>query len=67
MFTGFALSAAGFVPNEVQSEEVKLWMRGLIALVPLGCFVFGILVFSRYRLTEDEHRRIRAELEARAR
>ena len=66
MFTGFALSATGFVPNEVQSAETQLWMRALIALVPFGCFVFGILVFSRYRLSEAEHAKIRAELAARS-
>ncbi len=66
MFTGFALSAAGFVPNEVQTPETRLWMRGLISLVPLGCFIFGILVFSRYSLSEAEHARIRSELAARS-
>ena len=27
MLTGFALGAAGFVPNEVQSAETRFWMR----------------------------------------
>ena len=65
MFTGFALQQSGFVPNEVQSEGTKLAMRALIALVPLGCFVFGAAIFSRFRLTGAEHARIRAELDAR--
>jgi GPH family glycoside/pentoside/hexuronide:cation symporter len=65
MLTGFALSLSGFVPNEAQSEETKLAMRSLIALVPLACFIVGAAIFSRFRLTGEEHARIRAELDAR--
>ncbi len=66
MFTGFALSAAGFVPNEVQTEETRFWMRALIGLVPFGCFLVGMIVFSRYRLTESVHADIRARLDERS-
>ena len=66
MLTGFALGAAGFVPNEVQSDQTQFWMRALIGLVPFGCFAFGIAVFSRYRLSEVEHAKIRATLDERS-
>lgn len=65
MLTGLALQQAGFVPNIEQTETTKLIMRALIALVPLGCFVVGAAIFSRFRLTEAEHARIRVELDAR--
>lgn len=66
MLTGLALQQVGFEPNVEQSETTKLVMRSLIALVPFGCFVVGAGIFSRFRLTEDVHARIRAELDARA-
>ncbi len=65
MLTGLALQQVGFEPNVEQGDTTKLVMRSLIALVPLGCFVVGAAIFSRFRLTEDVHAAIRAELDAR--
>ena len=65
MLTGLALQASGFVPNEAQSEETQLVMRALIALVPMGCFIAGAAIFSRFRLSEAEHAEIRRALDAR--
>lgn len=65
MATGIALDQVGFVQNAAQTEEVKFAMRALIGLVPFGCFAVGMLIFSRYSLTEATHARIREQIEAR--
>jgi GPH family glycoside/pentoside/hexuronide:cation symporter len=66
MATGFALSLFGFEPNVEQTETAKLALRVLFSLLPLFSYLIGALVFLRFRLTETEHRRIRAALDARA-
>lgn len=62
--TGASLQWVGFVPNVEQTEEVRLMMRSLNGLVPLACIIVGAAIFSRFRLTEREHARIRAALDA---
>ena len=64
--TGFALSLFGFEPNVEQGEAMKLTLRVLFSLLPLSTYLIGVVLFLRFRFTEDEHRRIRAELDARA-
>jgi GPH family glycoside/pentoside/hexuronide:cation symporter len=64
---GQTLQASGFVPNAEQGETTLLVIRSLLALVPAGAFALGIALFLRFRLTEQEHRRIRDEIERRAR
>lgn len=54
MVTGFALSLAGFVPNEEQSRLVELTLCALIGLFPLICYVVGAIVFSRFSLEEEQ-------------
>lgn len=66
MITGVVLDAAGFVPNQVQSESSQFALKVLYALFPLGCYLFAALAMSRFRLDEVEHARIRSELDARA-
>jgi GPH family glycoside/pentoside/hexuronide:cation symporter/oligogalacturonide transporter len=66
MLTGFVLELAGFVPNEVQSEESKLALKGLYALFPMACYLVGTLIFMRFKLDEKEHQRIRRVLDERA-
>ena len=65
MLTGFVLQHAGFVPNAEQTETARFWIRALYSLFPFVCYVLGALLFSRISLGEEEHRRIRAELDAR--
>jgi GPH family glycoside/pentoside/hexuronide:cation symporter len=65
MLTGVVLDAAGFVPNQEQAEGTKFALRALYALFPMACYLVGALIFSRFSLDEAEHRRIRAELDAR--
>jgi len=65
MLTGYVLALSGFVPNEVQTEQARFWMLALYSIFPLVCYVIGALMFSAFSLDEDEHRRIRHELDSR--
>jgi GPH family glycoside/pentoside/hexuronide:cation symporter len=65
MLTGYVLELSGFVPNEVQSDDVKLALRSLYGLYPFVCFLAGALLFSRFSLDEAEYARIREALYAR--
>lgn len=67
MLTGVVLEAAGFAPNQEQSDSAKLALKVLYALFPLGCYGVGALLLTRFRLDEAEHARIRSALDARAR
>lgn len=63
--TGFALQVTGFEPNVEQTETTQFAMRALIALLPAGCYLIGALLFLRFAFNETEHRKVRAELDAR--
>jgi GPH family glycoside/pentoside/hexuronide:cation symporter len=63
---GFALALAGYEANAEQSEPVKLTMVFLLGGMPLLGYGIGALAFSRFPLTEAEHQRVRAELDARS-
>ena len=65
ILTGVVLEAAGFVPNQEQGESAKMALRVLYALFPLGCYLVGAVLLTRFRLDEREHARIRQELDAR--
>ena len=67
MLTGVVLEAAGFAPNQAQTESARLALKGLYAIFPLACYLVGALLLLRFRLDEAEHARIRGELDARAR
>ena len=66
LMTGFALEWSGFVPNVEQTMSVKLWMVTLYGLFPLVCYVVGAYLFSKFRLDEAAHAKIRADLDARS-
>jgi GPH family glycoside/pentoside/hexuronide:cation symporter len=63
---GFALGLAGYQPNVEQTPLVKHTMVFLLGGMPLIGYAIGSLVFTRFRLSEAEHQRIRRELDARA-
>jgi GPH family glycoside/pentoside/hexuronide:cation symporter len=65
VLTGFALSASGFVPNVAQTETAKLALLTLYAIFPLVCYGIGTVLFARFGLGEQEHARIRLELDER--
>jgi len=56
----------GYEPNAEQTELVKFTMSALMSWVAGGCFIVAIWIFARFELTEEEHARIRAVLDARA-
>jgi GPH family glycoside/pentoside/hexuronide:cation symporter len=59
MLTGYVLQLSGYEPNQEQTESVKLALRSLYGLFPFVCYMAGALLFSRFRLDEAEHTRIR--------
>ncbi len=62
---GLALRASEVVPDEpVQTEPVRNAMLFLMGGLPLICFWVGAAIFTRCDLTESEHARIRAALDA---
>ena len=64
---GWSLEWAGFdAAVHEQSVRVQNTMVLLMGGFPLVCFSIGAIVFARFKLTEEEHARIRAELDARA-
>ena len=63
---GLALQFSGFVPNQEQTEAVKLALKSLYALYPFLCFCISAVIFSRFGLDEAEHSRIKAVLMERA-
>jgi GPH family glycoside/pentoside/hexuronide:cation symporter len=65
ILTGIVLEAAGFAPNQAQTESAQTALRVLYALFPLGCYLAGAALLTRFRLDEREHARIRLELDAR--
>ena len=66
LLTGFVLEASGFVPNQPQTMTVQISMVTLYGALPLLCYVIGAVLFSRFKLTEQEYAVIRAELDRRA-
>ncbi len=65
MLAGFALAQVGFEPNQAQGEDVQFVIRVLMAVVPGVCVLFGAIILTRFRLTEDVHADVQAQLEAR--
>lgn len=64
---GFALEWSGYVENAPeQTPLAKNTMILLMGGVPLFGYGIGSLVFTRFRLTEAEHARIRSELDQKA-
>ena len=64
---GWALAWAGFDGQaETQSTLVQQTMIALMGGFPLVCYLIGAVFFTRFSLSESEHARIRAELDARA-
>jgi GPH family glycoside/pentoside/hexuronide:cation symporter len=62
---GVALEATGFTPNVVQSDEVRLAIRATMSIIPLVTYAAGIALFTRFALTQSEHRKVRQALQER--
>lgn len=65
LLTGFVLQASGFAPNEDQTMTVKVAMVTLYGMFPLVCYLIGAALFTRFKLDEAEHAKIRAVLDER--
>jgi Na+/melibiose symporter-like transporter len=62
-----ALELSGFIADaRPQLESVNTAIIVLMGGFPLLCYVIGAFTFSRFNLTESDHARIRADLDARA-
>jgi Na+/melibiose symporter-like transporter len=65
---GLVLTGIGFEANAAsQSEFTQLGMRLMFGGVPFIGYAIGVVLFARFDLSEAEHRRIREELDQRAR
>jgi GPH family glycoside/pentoside/hexuronide:cation symporter len=58
------LDIMGYVPNQDQSLRVFWAMKVLYSIVPTICFALCYFLLRRYPITQAEHNRIRAEIEA---
>jgi len=65
MSTLWVLDIVGFMPNVEQTENVRLAIRSLYSIAPLCCYLLGTILLSRFSLDENEHSRIRRELDDR--
>ena len=68
MLAGYGIQWAGYdgAPDVLeQTPLVKRTMTTMLGGIPLACIGVGALLFSRFRLTSEEHARIRGEVEAR--
>ncbi len=58
------LASVGYVPNQVQTAEVLLWIRFMYSIFPAAFFLAALFVVSRYPLSEAIHREIRRRIDA---
>jgi GPH family glycoside/pentoside/hexuronide:cation symporter len=65
IFVGFALQAAGFVPNEEQSEVTRWTILLLYGALPGAAFAVGAWLLTRFELNQLEHEEVRAGLAVR--
>jgi GPH family glycoside/pentoside/hexuronide:cation symporter len=65
VITGVVLQLVGFEPNVEQTEETKFALRSLFAFLPGAGYAIGLLLFWRFGLDEQEHARVRRELDRR--
>ncbi len=59
------LGMSGYVPNAEQTEQVRLALRILYALVPSACNLLAILIALKYPITESLHKEIRESISMR--
>ena len=63
---GITLQIVGFEPNAEQTEETKLAIQGLLALMPATCYIVGAFLLLKFSFNEKEHAEVRKVLDARA-
>ncbi|NQU07499.1 MAG: MFS transporter [Candidatus Abyssubacteria bacterium] len=58
------LSLMGYVPNQEQTPQVWWALKFLYSILPAICFAACYFILRRYPITQEEHARIRSEIEA---
>lgn len=61
----WVLGASGYVPNVAQSDQVRLTLRILYALVPCACNVIAIGIALTYPIDRAAHRHLLESLDGR--
>lgn len=61
------MSAAGYVPNQMQTPEVVFTIKFLYSIFPAVFYVAALAIMLRYPIDERVHRAIRAGIDAHAR
>jgi GPH family glycoside/pentoside/hexuronide:cation symporter len=59
-----ALQLTGYQPNVAQPERVIWTIKVLYFILPAVCFAAGCYLLRRYPISQEEHGRIRAAIEA---
>jgi GPH family glycoside/pentoside/hexuronide:cation symporter len=60
------LAAVGYLPNQVQTEEVLFWIRFMYSMFPAVFYVTALMIVSRYPISERIHQEIRRGIAAHA-
>ena len=60
----YSLDVMGYVPNEDQSLRVFWTLKTLYSILPAICFAVCCYLLRHYPITQQEHERIRADIEA---
>jgi GPH family glycoside/pentoside/hexuronide:cation symporter len=60
----YALDLFEYVPNEEQTTRVYWVLKGLFSVLPAVCFAISCYLLRHYPINQQEHARIRAEIEA---
>jgi GPH family glycoside/pentoside/hexuronide:cation symporter len=58
------LAAVGYVPNQVQTDEVMFWIRFMYSIFPAAFYLTALLIVSRYPISERIHQEIRSGIGA---
>jgi len=60
------LAAVGYVPNQIQTDEVMFWIRFMYSIFPAAFYLMALLIVSRYPISEWTHQEIRGGIAAHA-
>ncbi len=61
----YSLDLMGYVPNQEQTPRVYWTLKSLFSVLPAICFAASCYLIRNYPISQEEHARIRKEIEAR--
>ena len=61
----YSLDLMGYVPNQEQTPRVYWTLKSLFSILPAMCFAASCYLIRNYPIDQQEHARIRTEIEAR--